>query len=114
MAFATGNVVTQVAFDKIINGDAGIEFLIKGSYQLRDTVELKFGVSEGFTAPRANIKGMNHAGQRLDIGAQWNPVKDFWVGYNHSIRQWFDGAEPKSVYIYDSVDQIYVRTEFKF
>ena len=112
--FLDTRIVTQVAFDKLINGDAGTEFMAKGSIQLSDDVQLKLGLSEGFTAPRSSWTDMNHCGTRLDIGAEWRVLGDYWLTYTHSDRNYFAGANPIDVYSYDSVDQIAIRTEFNF
>ena len=105
-------LVTEVNSMKIINGDQGYEFLIKTSIAIHDQVDLKLGFSEAYTAPRSSVWSLNHAGQRVDIGFYWNIANDFKIGYTHSMRNWFDGANPKTVFIFDSIDMIRIRKEF--
>ena len=106
------NLVTEANYQKIINGDAGYEFLVKTTIKIHDEVDLKLGFSEGYTAPRSSILSLNHAGQRADIGFLWNIAHDFKVGYTHSMRNWYEGANPKTVFMYDSVDILSIRKEF--
>lgn len=105
-------LVTETSYQKLINGDAGYELLLKTSFQINDSIDLKLGLSEGYTAPRSSILSLNHAGVRMDVGVLWHVANDFKVGYTHSARQWFDGASPRSVFMYDSVDIFCIRKEF--
>jgi len=104
-------VVTEASYNKIINGDAGVELLIKSTIGLTDGIDLKLGMSEGYTALRGSKMDFNHAGTRMDIGVLWS-IADFKVGYTHSSRKWFEDANPRSVFLYDSVDKFSVRKEF--
>ena len=106
-------LVTETSYHKLINGDSGLELLVKTSIKLQDDIVLKVGVSEGYTGNRATPFMFNHAGLRFDIGCYWIIANDFMVGYTHSERNWIDGASPKSVFIYDSVDSFSVRKEFE-
>lgn len=106
-------VVTEINYGKQINDNAGMEFLIKTTIPFKGYGDLKIGVSEGYTAFRANPYSMNHAGQRLDLGFYWDMPFEFKAGYTHSIRNWFDGANPIDIFDYDSIDTISVRKEFE-
>lgn len=106
-------VVTGGSYNKLVNGDAGIEMLMKSTIGLTDGLDLKFGASQGYTAHRANSLAMNHGGVRVDIGVIWK-IGDFGIGYTHSERSWNSEASPRSVFLYDSVDKIEVRKEFNF
>jgi len=105
-------IVTEANYLKLINGDAGVEFLAKTSINLADSIDLKIGFSENYTAFRSSSYSMNHAGQRFDMGVYWAIANDFKVGYIHSVRSWFDGANPTSVFMNDSVDMLSIRKEF--
>lgn len=105
-------VITETAYSKEVNGNAGLELILKATIALSPDIDIKFGVSEGYTAQRATPYALNHAGVRLDIGFLWSLPMDFQVGYTHSQRSWFHGAAPLDVYDYDSVDILCVRKEF--
>jgi len=107
------DIVTEFRYDKQINNNAGMEFLIKGTIPIDDSFDLKWGMSEGYTAFRGSPYSMNHAGHRLDIGFLWYAPWDFKFGYTHSVRSWFEGANPKDLYDYDSVDSFVFRKEFR-
>lgn len=105
-------VVSETNFSKIINGDSGIEFLLKSTIPMQG-FDIKVGVSEAYTAPRTSMLSMNHALTRFDIGCYWNLFDNWEIGYTHSARSWFEGANPKSVYMGDSVDTLSIRKEFE-
>ena len=105
-------LVTETSYHKLVNGDSGLELLAKTSINLQDDIVLKLGVSEGYTGHRSNPFMFNHAGLRFDVGVYWIIANDFQIGYTHSERNWIDGANPKSVFIYDSIDSFSVRKEF--
>ena len=110
----TGRITTFAAFNKEINSDSGLELGIKAKIDLTDDIRISLGASEGYTANRSDMFNFNHAGTRVDIGVSWRGPLDTLIGYTHSKRGWFDGAEPKSVFNYKSVDKFEVRREFDF
>jgi len=106
-------IVTETSYGKEVNGNAGLEMLVKGTIKLSQDIDIKIGVSEGYTAFRNAPYSLNHAGTRLDIGFLWALPHDFQIGYTHSERRWFEGASPVDVFDYDSIDTITIRKEFK-
>lgn len=116
ISFAQANeirMVTETNYLKKINGNSGMEFLIKTTIPFKGLFDLKIGLSENFTGFRSNSYKFNHCGTRFDIGVYWDLILGFQVGYTHSNRKWFSGANPKDVFINDSVDMLSIRKEFK-
>ena len=109
---ASIRVTSEASYIKVINGDVGVEFLLKTSIPC-DGFTVKIGLSEGFTGTRgAPPWQVNHAGYRGDVGVYWTMFGDLNVGYTHSIRDWFSGAYPASVFQYDSQDRLSIGKEF--
>ena len=109
---------------KIINGDGALEIGVKGSARLREVIPLKttdlfygmyfgLGFSETYTAPRSSAFSFNHAGQRMDwsIGANFGNID---IIYTHSVRNWFEGANPKVFFFNDDVDSLKLRYKGEF
>ena len=105
-------LVTETNYIKEVNGNSGFELLLKTSIDLADSITLKLGLSEGYTGFRSKPFMFNHAGTRFDIGAYWDIYNDLMIGYTHSSRRWFDGANPIDIFDYDSVDTLSIRKEF--
>jgi hypothetical protein len=110
------NLETSVEHQKLINGDAGLELLVKSSIRLNEVIPsfdfmgayIGLGASQQYTAPRSSQFAYNHYGDRFDwaIGCFFGGIE---VIYTHSIRNKFDGAYPDVLFINESVDSIKVR-----
>lgn len=113
LSLASSRIVTEVNYTKIINGDHGLEFLAKFSWSPVPGVTIKGGLSETYTGYRAaSLLSLNHDLIRKDLGVYWEIAEGLEVGYTHSTREPFDGADPRTVYIHDSMDTFSVRKEF--
>ena len=105
-------LVTEINALKLVNGQAGVEFLAKTSINLQDDIVLKMGVSETFSAPRSNIYALNHNLIRIDFGVYWILAGDLMLGYTHSERNLIEGATNLDVFPNKSVDILSLRKEF--
>jgi hypothetical protein len=103
------SLVTEVNFTKIVNGNSGLEFLIKDTINYNGA-DIKWGISETFTGPRENITRLNHNGVRVDLGCYWK-IEGFMVGYTHSERFFFEGATNTDVFDQRARDTISIRKE---
>jgi len=106
-------IVTEINAGKIVNGDSGLEFLIKGTSRISDEVDLKYGLSEGFVNQRMRALSLapNHEGTQVDIGVCWKLYKDYQVCYTHSERKYFGDYTPSNYFNYDSRDTLSLRIE---
>jgi len=105
-------LITETNYIKEVNGNSGLEFVVRTTIGLATGIDLKLGFSENYTGHRAKPFMFNHGGTRADVGVYWDIFNDFKVGYTHSERKWFDGASPVDVFENDSVDTLSVRKEF--
>ena len=105
-------LVTETNYMKEVNGNSGLEFVVRTTIGLATGIDLKLGFSENYTGHRAKPFMFNHGGTRADVGVYWDIFNDFKVGYTHSERKWFDGASPVDIFENDSVDTLSVRKEF--
>ncbi len=112
VAYADTQLVVETAYSKGVNYNAGLEVLIKGTTNLNDVMDLKYGVSEQYDAYRANPFTLNHGGRRFDIGFLVNLAPYLKVGYTHSERSPFEGFNSGSIYLQNSIDTISIRWEF--
>ena len=110
IAHSSFKLTTETSYSKLINNDAGLEFKIDAKLYNK-SLEAVISFSEGFKAFRHSPFTLNHAGTRFDVGFFWN-ILDFKLGYIHSTRQWFEGANPRTVFLYDTVDKFVIRKEF--
>lgn len=109
--------LSQASFSKEINSNSGFEITpIRGTIKLNEEFDIKGGFSEQYTGPRSRPFSFNHFGNRFDVGFNWRvPLsKGLKIGYTHSIRTQFEGANPIDLYDADSVDTFYVRYEFEW
>lgn len=81
---------------KITNGDYWVNFGARGTVNLTDDLDLKFGLSEYLTSLRSNgyFNLGNHAALRTDIGFFYKFSKDLSIGYVFSGRFPIDGYTP--------------------
>lgn len=109
---------------KIVNGDAGIEFLAKGSTRLTNYIPFTFqeeilrklyygiylgtGFSQQYTSPRISQFRYNHFGYRWDISAGV-VLDNFEFIYTHSTRYEYEGAAPDVLFFNKDVDSITFR-----
>lgn len=109
---------------KVVNGDAGLELLLKGNCRLQKILPIVYrddiltqlyygayigiGMSEQYTAPRNNIYAFNHYGDRFDwsIGVT---LEGFDAIYTHSVRNKYSGASPDVLFFNQDVDSIKLR-----
>ena len=120
-SFATTIKLTpQVEHSKIVNGDAGLELLLKFSVRLNEITPFDFlgsyiglGFSQQYTAKRSSQFAYNHYGDRVDfsLGAF---LGDIEVIYTHSMRNKYSGANPDVLFFNSDVDSIKVRVQSEF
>ena len=107
-------LVFQWEYAKAVNWNAGNEFSIKGTTNFDNLVDLKYGVSEQYASYRESPFSFNHDGRRFDIGFLFYFPFDFKVGYTHSERIVFDGANNESIFLQKSIDSFVIRKEIVF
>lgn len=108
--------ISQIAYDKIINGNFGYEItFLRGTIKLDNEWDVKFGISQTYTGIRGNpITAINHDGIRVDVGFNWTiPYTGIKAGYTHSERSRYAGANPVDVYNLVPIDRMYLRTEYE-
>ena len=126
---STINFESSVEHMKIVNGDAGLEFLAKASMRLTDVIPIVYkddlltsiiygmyfgiGFSQQYTAPRASQFGYNHYGDRMDwsIGAVFGNIEAI---YTHSTRRKYAGANPDVIFFNEDIDSLKFRYRTKF
>lgn len=111
IVFANTRVVAETSYSKAVNWNSGCELLIKGTTNLNDTIDLKYGVSEQFDGERSSPFSLNHGARRFDIGFLAKINQYVQVGYTHSERIPFDGANEESIYLNKSLDTATIRWE---
>lgn len=107
--YAGTRIVAETSYAKAINWNAGCELLIKGTTSLSDALDIKYGVSEQFAADRSTPFSLNHDGLRYDIGFLARINDYIQVGYTHSGRMPFEGANVESIYLRKSIDTLSIR-----
>jgi hypothetical protein len=124
ICFSGVNYEASVEHFKIVNGDAGLELLVKGSARITDFIPIVIhdelikqlyyglylgaGFSQQYTALRASQFSYNHYGHRLDLslGAVFGNIECI---YTHSIRETYPGASPDVLFFNKDVDSIKIR-----
>ena len=129
LSFASIDVEAGLEHFKVVNGDAGCEFIVKGSTRLTNYIPFVFqgemlkklyyglylgaGFSQQYTSPRARQFAYNHYGTRFDISLGV-VVDDFEVIYTHSKRHKYEGANPDVLFFNSDVDSIKMRYKGTF
>jgi len=128
---STINLESSVEHMKIVNGDSGMELLVKGNMRLLGNIPIVYkddllaqfiygayfglGFSQQYTAPRSSQFSYNHFGDRLDFsfGAVVGNIEAI---YTHSIRRKYAGANPDVIFFNNDIDSFKLRykTEFNF
>ena len=109
------SAMSQIAYDKIINGNYGYEVtFLRGTIKLDNEWDLKFGISQTYTGMRgSSMFTPNHDGFRADMGFNWTvPFTGLKAGYTHSERSRYAGANPTDVYNQVPIDRLYIRSEY--
>jgi hypothetical protein len=126
---STINLESSVEHFKVVNGDAGMELLIKGNMRLLDNIPIVWkddllaqfiygayfglGFSQQYTAPRSSQFSYNHYGDRIDfsLGAVVGNVEAI---YTHSMRKKYAGANPDVIFFNSDIDSIKLRYKTEF
>jgi len=111
---ATTTITTDIDIIKKVNGNAGVNLSVDIKKSFTDKFDLYVGFSENYTAHRSSIYRQNHCGRQFTIGVFWYLPLGFQLGYTHSNRRWFEGANPRDLFINDDVDIVTIRKEVKF
>lgn len=124
-SFSSINLESSWEHFKAVNGDAGCEFLVKGSTRITNYIPFVFkeeilrklyygayvgmGFSQAFTSPRTSQFSYNHHSIRYDVSLGI-VIDNFEAIYTHSMRQKYNGANPDVLFWNDSdVDSLKLR-----
>jgi hypothetical protein len=123
-SFCTINLEAGWEHMKVVNGDSGCEFLVKGSTRITNYIPFVFkeeilrklyyglylgaGFSQQYTAPRSSQFSYNHYGYRYDVSLGV-VLDNFEAIYSHSTRHKYDGANPDVLFFNQDVDSIKFR-----
>lgn len=126
---ASVTLTTQVEQFKIVNGDAGLEIMMKASAKFQKFIPIIYkddlltkvyygaylglGFSQQYTSPRVNQYAYNHYGDRLDwsLGIVFEGAEAI---YTHSIRNKYEGANPDVLFFNQDVDSFKIRWNGEF
>ncbi len=114
ISLAETRISTGFDYAKGINWNAGLELYLKGTTNLDDSIDLKYGVSEQYDAYRSSPFSFNHSGLRWDLGVLFHLPYNLKMGYTHSGRWNIEGSNTESIYEKHSLDIFTFRKELIF
>jgi hypothetical protein len=114
ICYADTRIVTGIDYLKGVNYIAGMEYYLKGTTSISDSIDLKYGLSEQYDALRSSPFSFNHGGLRLDTGVLWYLGNDIKIGYSHSQRWEIPGSNEDSLFEKHSIDSWSFRKELVF
>jgi len=114
VCYSDTRIVTGVDYSKAINWHSGLEYYIKGTTTIEDSIDLKYGLSEQYDGDRSSPFSFNHSGLRFDTGVLFHIGRDMKIGYTHSGRYDIPGCNSESIFEKHSIDTFTFRKELEF